>query len=110
MHAGNLIDADDENRGAVLIDVGMLQPVVGFESVAEMGSARWHFPPELARGEAPTVAADIYAAGRLLLYRLTGLQDSVAKLPREFPGWGTRTTIELERITRPRRCHDGDLG
>ena len=63
-----------------------------------MGSARWHLPPELARGEAPTVAADIYAAGRLLLYRLTGLQDTVAKLPRELPGWGTHTTIELERI------------
>jgi DNA-binding NtrC family response regulator/DNA-binding transcriptional ArsR family regulator len=46
----------------------------------------------------PTPATDLFLAGRLLLYRLTGRWDGEPRLPREIPRWGPRLTLDLERI------------
>ncbi len=45
-------------------------------------------PPEIPRRERPAPAADIFLAGRLLLYRLRGPSAGDAGLPAEIPGWG----------------------
>ena len=97
IHAGNLIVADDTRRGSVLIDFGLAKsienPLVG--TSAESWPA---IPPELLGHGRPGVAADIFLVGRLLLYRLTGQNLGKPGLPREIVGWGTRLTLDLERI------------
>ncbi len=97
IHPGNLIVAGDRSRGSVLIDFGLLRSFDG----PQLSTAPHdfpNFPPELLRGGKAGPAADIYLAGRLLLYRITGDAAGEARLPREVPGWGPRRTLELERI------------
>ena len=91
VHAGNLIVADDASRGAVLIDFGLARPATAHGRASEL-------PPELIDDRRPSPETDIYLAGRLLLWRLTGRTEGEVRLPREIPGWGTRLTMDLERI------------
>jgi serine/threonine protein kinase len=107
IHAGNVIVSDSAERGAVLIDFGLVRPGMGALSSLSGPSGG---PPELLAGELPDQRTDLYAVGRLLLYRLTGSSQGAAKLPREIPGWSTGWTLGLERIItkavqpdRPRR-------
>ena len=97
VHAGNVLVSRDPKRGAVLIDLGLIRsaeaPRLSF------AAGEWAtLPPELARGESATRRSDVFLVGRLLLYRLTGRHHGDVDLPREIPGWGTRTTLEIERI------------
>jgi DNA-binding NtrC family response regulator/tetratricopeptide (TPR) repeat protein len=96
IHAGNLIVADEEARGSVLIDIGL------FRSMGETLTSRpdsWSsLPPELLDGREPEPRTDIFLAGRLLHHRLTGRTVGRTSLPREIPGWGARLTLELERM------------
>jgi len=97
VHAGNLIVADDSRRGAVLIDFGLVR---SFEELA--GDVSWSLGGVLSReflsSKTLGPSADLYMAGRLILYRLTGRASGEAKLPSEIPGWGPRLTLDLERI------------
>jgi DNA-binding NtrC family response regulator/tetratricopeptide (TPR) repeat protein len=97
IHAGNLIVSKQKSRGAVLIDFGLVPHLKGSGSggFLEVHSA---VPPELLRGQDVGPASDLYSVGRLLLYRLTGTSDGEPRLPDEIPGWGTRLTLDLERI------------
>jgi DNA-binding NtrC family response regulator/tetratricopeptide (TPR) repeat protein len=97
IHPGNLIVADDPARGSVLIDFGFLGAFEG--TPLSMGEGPWSdMPPEMLRRERLGPATDLFLAGRLLEYRLTGQTGGDVKLPREVPGWGPRRTLELERI------------
>jgi DNA-binding NtrC family response regulator len=97
IHAGNLILADDEKRGGVLIDVGLVHSIEGGR-FAVSGGAWPAMPPEMIEKGDVTPRSDLFLAGRLLLHRLTGLTAGEPRLPREIPGWGTRLTLDLERI------------
>ncbi len=108
IHAGNVIVSDDPKRGAVLIDFGLYFGANNLPSTASFLS-RSVWPPELIRGEAPGPGTDIYSIGRLLLFRLTGSYDGSAVLPHEIPGWGSRRTLELERIVSKALQADSDL-
>ncbi len=99
IHAGNVIESNQPDRGAVLIDLGL----VGLHGSQTSGLStpllvRASTAPEVLRGEKTRPATDLFAVGGLLLYRLTGSSDNDAKLPRELPGWGERLTLDLERI------------
>ena len=97
VHAGNLILASEESRGSVLIDVGFARSLE--DTRFTLSGGMWPaLPPELLRNEEPTPRSDLFLAGRLLLYRLTGRVSGEPRLPREIPGWGTRLTLDLERI------------
>jgi two-component system response regulator AtoC len=96
VHAGNLIVSDDPARGSVLIDFGLIRSAADAISGGPGGAAG--LPPEILLEERPTPQTDIYLAGRLLLYRLTGRLEGDARLPREIPGWGPALTTALERI------------
>ena len=97
IHAGNLIVADDEERGSVLIDIGLVRsPQKPFFSVK--GDAWPVLPPELLEGRSASVTTDLFLVGRFLHYRLTGQTQGKPGLPKEIPGWGTRLTLDLERI------------
>ncbi|MBI4585553.1 MAG: serine/threonine protein kinase [Planctomycetes bacterium] len=95
IHAGNLIAASDPGRGAVLIDFGFWRPGALFSMPFPSHAL---VAPELLEGKPPSLTADIYSAGRLLLYRLTGQYEGEPKLPREIPGWEARLGLRLERI------------
>ncbi|MCZ6793409.1 MAG: AAA family ATPase, partial [Planctomycetota bacterium] len=97
IHAGNLIVANDPERGAVLIDFGLFRPR-RVSLASSVFLSRSSLAPEVLHGGSASFPADIYSVGRLLLYRLTGSYDGEARLPREIPGWGPRLTLELERI------------
>jgi DNA-binding NtrC family response regulator/Tfp pilus assembly protein PilF len=107
VHAGNVIVARDERRGTVLIDFGLAHGALA--SLARRGRAASGIvrgsgratpvaAPEVLRGEPHSPASDLYAAGRLLLFRLTGEYHGEPHLPSEIPGWSPRTILELERI------------
>lgn len=97
VHAGNLIVADDSSRGSVLIDFGLAPSAAALARSTR--AASWpDLPPEMIAGRQLRPATDLYFAGRLLLYRITGRMTGEPTLPREIPGWGTRRTLELERI------------
>ena len=97
IHAGNLIVAEDDSRGAVLIDFGL--PGRAESSTRSTTRANdFEMPPELLAGDDPGPTTDLYMVGRLLLYRLTGRTDSEVRLPAEIPGWGRRLTLEVERV------------
>ena len=81
----------------VLIDFGLLRSRAG-ALVSSEATTLPAIPPELVHGLDASVATDVFLTGRLLQYRLTGHQDDEARLPREIPGWGTRLTLQLERI------------
>ncbi|MCZ6794807.1 MAG: sigma 54-interacting transcriptional regulator [Planctomycetota bacterium] len=93
IHAGNLIVADDPDRGGVLIDFGIPRSLE--EPRLSVSAA---MPPEIAGGGQAVPQSDLFLVGRLLLYRLTGRAGGRAQLPREIPRWGSRLTLELERI------------
>ncbi len=96
IHPGNLIVADDPERGSVLIDFGLIRPHGPYLSTSvEFLSG---MPPEVLRKGEAIPETDLFLAGRLLLYRLRGEARGDARLPREIPGWGPRLTLELERI------------
>lgn len=97
IHSGNLIVADDSKKGSVLIDFGLGIPGITRQS-SELAGTRSSLPPELLLAEPPGPAADIHSVGRTLLFRLTGHYEGDGRLPREIPGWGSRLTLELERI------------
>src|SRR6185503_1968132 len=97
IHPANLIVAEDRTRGSVLIDFGLVRSLAGPQLSTPDGMLAG-LPPEMLGKAALTPAADLYLAGRLLLYRLTGDLACDARLPREIPGWGARRTLELERI------------
>ncbi len=97
LHAGNLIVADASSRGAILIDFGLVQPA-GLERLSSSSATLGSLPPELFDGEAVTPLTDVYLAGRLLAYRLSGEVEGRPRLPKEIPGWGIRRTLDLERI------------
>ncbi|MBI4586924.1 MAG: sigma 54-interacting transcriptional regulator [Planctomycetes bacterium] len=99
IHPENLIVAKDARRGGVLIDFGLPRPLKGSSAAAPL-EVRWTMPPELLGAGEAGPPADLYSAGRLLLYRLTGRIEGEASLPQEIPGWGPRLTLELERIIR----------
>ncbi len=99
IHPGNVIVAKDARRGGVLIDFGLARPLKRSSSTAPL-EVRWTMPPELLGAGEAGPPADLYSAGRLLLYRLTGRMEGEASLPQEIPGWGPRLTLELERILR----------
>ena len=96
IHAGNVIESVRGDRGSVLIDLGLMGVQTSAESTPLL--VRASTAPELLRGEAARPATDLFAVGRLLLYRLTGSPDGDPKLPREIPSWGERLTLDLERI------------
>ena len=97
IHAGNLIVASDPARGSVLIDLGLTRSFPEpLPSCA--GDDPGALPPEIVRGEPPSPQSDLYLVGRLLLYRLSGSSEGESRLPREIPGWGPRSTLDLERI------------
>jgi DNA-binding NtrC family response regulator/tetratricopeptide (TPR) repeat protein len=97
IHAGNLILADDEKRGSVLIDVGLIHSMD--EGRFTVSGGAWPaMPPEMIEKGQVTPRSDLFLAGRILLYRLTGLTAGEPRLPREIPGWGTRLTLDIERI------------
>jgi two-component system, NtrC family, response regulator HydG len=80
----------------VLIDIGLFRTIgESFLSGRESWPA---LPPELLEGEKATARTDVFLAGRLLHYRLTGRKEGKVGLPREVPGWGPRLTLDLERI------------
>jgi DNA-binding NtrC family response regulator/tetratricopeptide (TPR) repeat protein len=93
IHPGNLIEGDDRERGSVLIDFGLAAAAPASSSPGSDPSRA----PEILAERPAGPAADIHAAGRLLLYRLTGSFEGDARLPREIPGWGPRVTLGLER-------------
>ncbi len=97
IHAGNLIVADQKERGSVLIDIGLLKP---FEASRFTTSPKdWtSLPPELLEHGDLGPRTDIFLVGRLLQFRLTGRMSDSPDLPKEIPGWGTRLTLHLERI------------
>ncbi len=97
IHAGNIIVSEQKDRGGVLIDFGLAgsleTPLFGDSSHS------WAtYPPELLNGGRATPASDIFLVGRLLHLRLTGHSRGLPKLPNELAHWGTRQTLELERI------------
>jgi DNA-binding NtrC family response regulator/tetratricopeptide (TPR) repeat protein len=97
IHAGNLIVADQPERGSVLIDIGLLRPLEGPRLTTS--PREWTLlPPEALQGGALTPRTDLFLVGRLLQFRLKGRMDDSPALPKEIPGWGTRLTLELERI------------
>ena len=93
VHAGNVIVSSMPKRGAVLIDFGLVAP-----SGSTGVDSRAFKTPAIFAPTAIEEARDIYSAGRLLLYRLTGRSDDDPRLPKEIPGWGARRTLDLERI------------
>lgn len=97
IHPGNLIVSRDEARGTVLIDFGLVR-LVRPHVLPDDSLSFAALPPEIAGGGQGTVQTDIFLAGRLLGYRLTGTMEEKPRLPQEIPGWGTRLTLELERI------------
>jgi DNA-binding NtrC family response regulator/tetratricopeptide (TPR) repeat protein len=97
LHAGNVIVANDAARGAVLIDFGVVGPWSASRTPWLPANSSL-LAPELVRGEAPGVAADVYGAGRLLLYRLSGRLDGSPRLPAEVPGWAAAQALGLERV------------
>jgi hypothetical protein len=97
VHPGNLIEAEDGNRGGVLIDFGFRRSLHSGESTPGL-DVLGGIPPELAAGRPVGPPTDVYAACRLLLHRLTGERRTEAALPRVIPGWGERLTLKLERI------------
>ena len=97
LHPGNVIVAEDEERGTVLIDFGFVS-YASLRSVAASASGSAAVPPELLAGRRPTPQSDIYLAGALLLFALTGRRSGPARLPRELSDWGPRLTLDLERI------------
>jgi len=97
IHAGNLIVADDPSRGAVLIDFDLMRS--GEKTpLDQLGGSCSALPPELLEGAKLSSSTDVFLVGRLIHYRLTGRTQGRPDLPREIPGWGTRLTLELERI------------
>jgi len=101
IHPGNLIVSEDPKRGSVLIDFGLIRSLET-PKLPTAGGWPW-LPPEVLRGGPLTPSADLYLAGRLLLYRLlppspSGDVPGEVRLPQEVPGWGPRRTLELERI------------
>jgi serine/threonine-protein kinase PknK len=97
IHPGNLIVREDDGRG-VLIDFGLLRSAEGLRrSVAETEGLAG-LPPEVLGKGAPTEATDLFLAGRLLLYRLTGRMSGESRLPDDLPGLGPRSALEIERI------------
>ena len=121
IHAGNLVVAPDASppsttergdkgagkRGAVLIDFGLVEPLVTSRSLA--GSSAWsQLPPELLEHRQPTVRTDLYSVGRLLEFRLLGANGGGGRFPSEIPGWGMRATLELERIVAKSLQSDPD--
>ena len=97
VHAGNLIVASDLKRGSVLIDFGVAGRIRQIGSSALL-AGRVSLPPEIIAGAEPGAAADVFSAGRLLLFRLTGYVEGGSQLLREIPGWNPRLTLQLERI------------
>ena len=108
IHAGNLIVADDAERGAVLIDFGLVRDSVGARS-ARPEPQDGPPTPRLDAGDSSsfgtslpalvaTASTDLFLVGRLLVERLTGRTDCRPELPAEIPGWGARRTLALERI------------
>ena len=96
VHAGNVLEASDPKRGTVLIDFGVsLPPPTPLTS----SSLDDHtvLAPELFSADEAGPPADVFAAGRLLLFRLTG-QASEPQLSRDIAEWGTRRTTSIERI------------
>ncbi|MEM7234840.1 MAG: serine/threonine-protein kinase, partial [Planctomycetota bacterium] len=103
IHPGNLIESSGRDRGAVLIDSGIHGPLgrsgeLGSRTSTASYTSTAVDPPELLRGDPPCVATDLYLAGRLLLYRLTGRFGTTVTLPVEIPSWGSQRTLALERI------------
>jgi tetratricopeptide (TPR) repeat protein len=97
IHPGNIIVAEDKHRGSVLIDFGVIPSAGG--TGLQTGWEPWSgMPPEMLGRGAPSLATDIFLAGRVLHYRLTGDARGEVRLPREIPGWGPRLTLEIERI------------
>ena len=95
VHAGNVIVTSDGR--AILIDFGLLHSCRSL-SGSGVSVPLLALPPELLQGYTVSPATDVYLAGRLLQYRLTGNQDGEFRLPREIPGWGPRLTLDLERL------------
>ncbi|HLU49261.1 MAG TPA: protein kinase, partial [Planctomycetota bacterium] len=93
IHAGNVI-VSTETRGGVLIDFGLVAQRAGTRLISSRGSS---FLADLAN-EPPSVATDLRATGRLLLYRLTGRYDGDHRLPREIRGWEPHVLLALERV------------
>ncbi len=84
LHAGNVIERSD-GRG-VLIDIGVFVPPAQSAAAGETD-----------RSARSAEASDLYAAGLLLLFRLTGnAEPSTASLT--VPGWDDRTVLHLERL------------
>ncbi len=100
LHAGNLIVGDDPARGATLIDLGFMESPASGAGRASTTQTLGVPPAILRATEAgrASAAIDIFMAGRLLHYRLTGQTSGEIRLPPEIPGWGARRTLELERI------------
>ncbi len=96
VHPGNVI-VSPRDRGAVLIDIGMVRPNVDAIPSVLMKSATW-IAPEVVAGQPPTPSADLFSVGKLARYRLTSPHDRRPHLPREIPGWGSRRMLALERV------------
>jgi serine/threonine-protein kinase len=97
VHAGNLILAAERKRGGVLIDFGLAcSPGSRAQAMYRTGIA--DAPPEILRGLGPTPKTDVFLAGRLLQYRLTGRVGGAIRLLTEIPGWTSKRILDLERI------------
>ncbi len=92
LHAGNVIERTD-GRG-VLIDVGFFPPRKPKRS--RRGSARVQSGAG-ARSRPRGEASDLYGAGLLLLYRLTGQTKMIAPFA-PLAQWDDRLALHLERI------------
>ena len=94
IHAGNLIQSSDAQRGSVLIDFGLA--LESERRTQPTGGALHGFPASSrSAGDGRT---DLHLVGRLLHYRITGRPEECPRLLREIPGWSVRLTSDLERL------------
>lgn len=98
IHSGNLIVPVDKAKGSVLIDLSQALIIKKQPFSTSYSTKNILCPPEIQRGDEVSNKTDIYAAARLLYFRLTGNNDGDAYLPQEIPDWGIQKTLELERV------------
>jgi len=92
VHAGNLILADDPDQRGVLIDFGLVRSP-GATPYSLSHASLPGLPPELMKGGPASPRTDVFMAGRLLQYRLTGRAEGEA---RAHHGQGRANTSGLQ--------------
>ena len=115
-HAQGVIHADvksdnliaeptPEGEAITLIDFGLARLDGKWETGGFVSGTPEYMAPELVRGEAPTVASDLYSVGVILYELLTGVTPFQGGTPEEI----LRRQLEEEVVPPSRRRPDRDI-